>query len=79
LGKTQDLLQHIDLDDYRSAQLLIARADIAQLRRQASALARTKQQCKVPTGTSRPGAELSRLAGLDTVRRDGMPRDTTPF
>jgi hypothetical protein len=50
----QDLLQHIDLDYYRSAQLLIARAEIAQLRRQSSALARTGQQCKIPTGASRP-------------------------
>ena len=31
-----DLLQYIDLDYYRSAQLLIAHAEIAQLRRQSS-------------------------------------------
>jgi hypothetical protein len=49
----QDLLQYIDLDYYRSAQLLIARAEIAQLRRQSSALARTEQQRKIPSGASR--------------------------
>jgi hypothetical protein len=50
----QDLLQYIDLDYYRSAQLLIARAEIAQLRRQSSAVARTEQQRNIPTGVSRP-------------------------
>jgi len=50
----QDILQHIDVDYYRSAQLLIARAEIAQLRRQLSAWARTEQPRKVPTGASRP-------------------------
>jgi hypothetical protein len=48
----QDFLQYIDLDFYRSAQLLIARAEIAQLRRQPSALVRTEQQGKNPTGAS---------------------------
>jgi hypothetical protein len=50
----EDLLQYIDLDYYRSAQLLIAHAEIAQLRRQSSALARAEQQCKIPTGASGP-------------------------
>jgi hypothetical protein len=54
----QDSLQYIDLDYYRSAQLLIARAEIAQLRRQASALARSKSQYKMPTGTSDPVDDL---------------------
>ena len=49
----QDLLQRIDLDYYRAAQLLIARAEIEQLRRQSSALARTEQP-KFPTGALRP-------------------------
>jgi hypothetical protein len=44
----QDLLQCIDLDYYRAAQLLIARAEIAQLRRQESALVRTVQQSRIP-------------------------------
>jgi hypothetical protein len=44
----QDLLQRIDLDYYRAAQLLIVRAEIAQLRRQSSALARTGQHRKIP-------------------------------
>jgi predicted signal transduction protein with EAL and GGDEF domain len=50
----QDPLQYIDLDYYRSAQLLIARAEIAQLRRPASALARTEQLGKISTGASCP-------------------------
>jgi hypothetical protein len=50
----QDLLQYIDLDYYRSAQLLIARAEIAQLRRQSSALARAEHRCKIPTGAPGP-------------------------
>jgi hypothetical protein len=50
----QDLLQHIDHDYYRSAQLIIARAEIAQLRRQASASVRSEQQCKIPTGALCP-------------------------
>jgi hypothetical protein len=49
----QDLLQYIDLDYYRSARLVIARAEIAQLRRQASAPARTEQQLKILTEPSR--------------------------
>jgi hypothetical protein len=49
----QDLLQYIDLDSYRSAQLLIAHAEIEQLRRQAPASARTEQQCRIPDGGSR--------------------------
>jgi hypothetical protein len=49
----QDVLKYIDLDYYRSAQLLIAHAEIAQLRRQSSALARTEQQRKIPAGASR--------------------------
>lgn len=47
----QDLLQYIDVDYYRSARLLMARAEIAQLRRRASALACTKQHCEIPGGT----------------------------
>jgi len=50
----EDLLQYIDLDYYRSAQLLIAHAEIAQLRRQASAVPRTEQPCDILTGASRP-------------------------
>jgi hypothetical protein len=57
-----DLLQHIDLDFYRSAQLLIARAEIAQLRRQSSKLPRTEQQCENSTGTSCPVDEFDHAA-----------------
>jgi multidrug resistance efflux pump len=50
----QDLLQQIDQENYRAAQLLVARAEIAQLRRQASASVHTEQQSKIPTGASGP-------------------------
>jgi hypothetical protein len=36
----EDLLRHIDLDYYRSARLVIVRAEIAQLRQQVSASTR---------------------------------------
>jgi hypothetical protein len=42
----EDLLQYIDLDYYRSARLLIVRAEIAQLRKGVSASTRVE--------TSRP-------------------------
>jgi hypothetical protein len=42
----EDPLRYIDLDYYRSARLLIARAEIAQLRRQSSALALIEQQIR---------------------------------
>jgi hypothetical protein len=54
----EELLQHIDLDYYRSAQLLIARAEIAELRRQTSALAHTEQQDKIPTEAALPDRRL---------------------
>jgi hypothetical protein len=47
-----DLLRNIDIDYYRSARLLIVRAEIAQLRRQSSALARTELQSQIPNGAS---------------------------
>jgi hypothetical protein len=50
----QDLLQYIDLDYYRSAQLLIARAEIAQLRGQSLVLECTETQCKILGEASRP-------------------------
>jgi hypothetical protein len=52
----QDLLQYIDVDYYRSAQLLIAHAEIAQLRRQSSALARAEQPSNVSTEACLPAS-----------------------
>jgi hypothetical protein len=69
----QELLQYIDLDYYRSARLLIARAEIAQLRRQSSALARTEQQCKIPTGASRPVDDLDQTAHATPIVQSGSP------
>ena len=57
----QDLLQFIDLDYYRSTRLLIARAELAQLRQQPSAIACVEQQSKTPLGTSRSGNDLNQL------------------
>jgi hypothetical protein len=56
----QDLLQYIDLDYYRSAQLLIARAEIAQL--QSSASTRAEGRCNMPTGASRPVGDFHQTA-----------------
>jgi hypothetical protein len=44
----QDLLQYIDLDYYRSARLVIVRAEIAQLRQRVSASQRV--ETSHPTG-----------------------------
>jgi len=68
----QDFLQYIDLDYYRSAQLLIARAEIAQLRRQSSASARTEQPRKIPTGASRP-VDAFQTAHATPVFQSGSP------
>jgi hypothetical protein len=56
----QDLLQYIDVDYYRSARLLIARAEIAQLRGQSPALARHQQHCETPTGAQWTAHDLKR-------------------
>jgi hypothetical protein len=69
----QDLLQYIDLDFYRSAQLLIARAEIAQLRRQSSALAHTEQQRQFPNGASRPVGDFHRTAHATPVAQSDSP------
>jgi hypothetical protein len=57
----EDLLQHIDLDYYRAARLLIVRAEIAQLRRQASVSPRVEPQGKIPTATPRPADDFNQL------------------
>jgi hypothetical protein len=66
----EDLLQQIDLDYYRSALLLIVRAEIAQLRQQSSALACAEQPTKIPLGTSRPVADFNQqLVRLQLLRQ----------
>jgi hypothetical protein len=47
-----ELLQHIDFDYYRSAQLLVARADLERLRRERSTCADVKKPGKMPPGAS---------------------------
>jgi hypothetical protein len=61
----RDVLEHIDLDFYRSARLLIVHAEIAHLRQQPSAC--IEQQRKIPLGTSRPVGDFNQL--LNPVRR----------
>jgi hypothetical protein len=63
-----DLLQYIDADYYRSAQLLIARADIVQLRRQSSALVRTESSYKLSTGACPPADDLDQTAPAVAAR-----------
>jgi hypothetical protein len=58
----QDILQYIDVDYYRSARLLIAHAEIAQLRQQTSAMARSEQPRKGPTRASRPADDFNPIA-----------------
>jgi hypothetical protein len=66
-----DLLQYIDQDYYRSARLLIARAEIAQLRRQSSA--RTEQQRKNPTGASHPVGDFDQTAHATPTGQPASP------
>ena len=63
-----DLLQYIDADYYRSAQLLIARAEIVQLRRQSSALVRTEPSYKPSTGACPPADDLDQTAPAVAAR-----------
>jgi hypothetical protein len=49
-----DLLRYIDIDYYRSAQVIILRAEIAQLRRQSSTLARAEESGNKSDRTLRP-------------------------
>jgi hypothetical protein len=56
----QELLQQIDLDFYRSARLLIVRAEIEHLRQRSSASADVEGRSKIPlSGTSSSGENSS--------------------
>jgi hypothetical protein len=57
----QDLLQHIDLDYYRTARLLIARAEVAQLRGRSPPSARVEQRGKMPSEAARAVDDLDQL------------------
>jgi hypothetical protein len=58
-----ELLHQIDSDYYRSARLLIARAELEQLRHRRSAMADVDRRSKIPLGMSR----------LPEAPRDGRP------
>jgi hypothetical protein len=61
----EDLLQYIDLDYYRSARLLIVRAEIAQLRTQLSASPRVDTSYPVEDTNENTGdADDARLSQL---------------
>jgi hypothetical protein len=47
-----DFLQQLDLDYYRAARLLIARAQLEQLRKEHLELADIERRSKIPLGTS---------------------------
>jgi hypothetical protein len=49
----QELLHQIDSDYYRSARLLIVRAELEQLRRRRSAMVEADRRSKIPLGMSR--------------------------
>ena len=49
----QDLLHQIDSDYYRSARLLIVRAELEQLRHRRSTMVEVERRSKIPLGLSR--------------------------
>jgi hypothetical protein len=57
----QELLQQVDPDYYRSARLLIVRAELEQLRQERSALADVERRSKVPLEMSRSADSCSQL------------------
>lgn len=57
-----DLLQYIDLDYYRSARLLIVRAEITQLRQVVSASSREKSPPIDDTSQRSCDSDAARLA-----------------
>lgn len=48
-----EFLQQLDLEYYRSALLLVARADLARLRRDRSSRAEVDRRREIPPGTPR--------------------------
>jgi hypothetical protein len=48
----QDLLQQLDLEYYRSALLLVARAELERLRQERSAVTDVERRAKTPFGAS---------------------------
>jgi hypothetical protein len=72
----QEILQYIDLDYYRSAQLLIARAEIEQLRRQSCASARTDQARDIPTGASRSVGDFDQSVNATPIAQSASPERT---
>jgi hypothetical protein len=57
----QELLQQIDPDYYRSARLLIVRAELKRLRQGRSAFVDVERRSKISLGTSRPPDSSSQL------------------
>jgi DNA replication initiation complex subunit (GINS family) len=55
----QDLLQQIDIDFYRSARLLIVRAELEHLRQERSPSADVERQSKIPLDGTPTSAESS--------------------
>jgi hypothetical protein len=49
-----DLVQQLDFDYYRAARLLIARAELEQLRQECSRAADVEGRSEIPIGTSTP-------------------------
>jgi hypothetical protein len=61
----EDLLQYIDLDYYRSARLVIVRAEIAQLRKEVTASPRVENSRPVDdTHRNSCDADAARLSQL---------------
>jgi len=73
----QDLLQYIDVDYYRSAQLLIAHAEIAQLRRQSAALSRAGQPSNISTEARLPVDSFDQTAAATPIGSSQCPASTS--
>jgi hypothetical protein len=65
LSVMEDLLRYIDLDYYRSARLVIARAEVAQLRKGVAASTRAETSHPVDDTKESPSdADAARLSQL---------------
>jgi hypothetical protein len=64
----QDFLQQIDLDYYRSALLLVARADVERLREEHSISVDVEKRSKIPLSTCLPADSAAVQVSPKAVR-----------
>jgi hypothetical protein len=73
----REALQQIDPDYYRSARLLIARAELEQLRQWRSALLDVERRSKIPLGMSRSPDRYGRLFVRAAILQSNSPEVNT--